>query len=405
MKFRNSPRTVLFVCFCIYMFMCLLLQPFESDENPFGSTYEVSSLDPPIPIMTNFRSKVYKTVDKLLAAESHISFLRTCAFYNIFPVACHFRANTMFSPEYSRWEDWHRTLSNTSKVLVEHTIHFLKDKINSLRQEKKFLLRSLKRNSPQFEFQNLVLRLKEHSNRLREILKEKKQIKLEKLCRRWNITLVLRERKKKTRCRRRKVGLSRLQPPETHNPADPVVPVGVVNHSSQPLTPDELCLLSRGLKFCPVPLKLEKLSLQQDLDAFFRRLRLCEYFSGDGADISYDPDTFDQKFKDKSTWTPPTGRDPHLESFIHAVQKEIDEFVPCKFVKDNLTRGERKALAKLKQRSDLVIKPEDKGPAFVVQDRSDYIETASEELSNKNVYLESERDLTRDTQGHVREVV
>ncbi|KAJ8030592.1 Neutral cholesterol ester hydrolase 1 [Holothuria leucospilota] len=196
-----------------------------------------------------------------------------------------------------------------------------------------------------------------------------------------------------------------LQPPETHNPADPVVPVGVVNHSSQPLTPDELCLLSRGLKFCPVPLKLEKLSLQQDLDAFFRRLRLCEYFSGDGADISYDPDTFDQKFKDKSTWTPPTGRDPHLESFIHAVQKEIDEFVPCKFVKDILTRGERKALAKLKQRSDLVIKPEDKGPAFVVQDRSDYIETASEELSNKNVYLESERDLTRDTQGHVREVV
>lgn len=68
------------------------------------------------------------------------------------------------------------------------------------------------------------------------------------------------------------------------------------------------------------------------------------------------------------------------------------DFQPPKFVKDNLSRDETVALKKLRNIKDIVIKPEDKEPAFVVQNTSSYIHTAMLDLNITKVYQKNDFD-------------
>ena len=82
------------------------------------------------------------------------------------------------------------------------------------------------------------------------------------------------------------------------------------------------------MTFSPKPDKVDLVSLKEDLDSFYRRLRLRHYFYKDiDSDIESDTDeTSSFRFKKKSNWQPKT-RDPALESFIKAVDKRC-QFVP-----------------------------------------------------------------------------
>ncbi|XP_066275237.1 uncharacterized protein [Branchiostoma lanceolatum] len=95
-----------------------------------------------------------------------------------------------------------------------------------------------------------------------------------------------------------------------------------------------------------------------------------------------------QKFKVKSKWTPPTHRDPALDTFIMAVEKEILEHKEPspRLFKTNICSAEREALAELSRRTDIIIKPADKGSAVVIMKREDYIQEALRQLSNKDHY-------------------
>ena len=53
--------------------------------------------------------------------------------------------------------------------------------------------------------------------------------------------------------------------------------------------------------------------------------------------------------------------------------------------KDNLTSGERKALSKLRARTDVIIKPADKGSATVVMSKEDYVAEARRQLSDSSI--------------------
>ena len=48
--------------------------------------------------------------------------------------------------------------------------------------------------------------------------------------------------------------------------------------SSKDLKPDEICILSKGLNFCPTPNKINEEQLSADLETFARSLRIKEYF-------------------------------------------------------------------------------------------------------------------------------
>ncbi|KAJ8049385.1 hypothetical protein HOLleu_02116 [Holothuria leucospilota] len=134
-------------------------------------------------------------------------------------------------------------------------------------------------------------------------------------------------------------------------------------------------------------------------------MRLFEYFNSDKVNDKGSTDLEVPRFRNKSTWTPAAGRDTFLDSFLEAVQREVDAFQPPKYIKDNLTLEEREALTILRTDDNIVIKPEDKGPAFVIQNKSDYIHTAKTDLSNVNFYRENTVDKTTETAERVNKVV
>ncbi|KAJ8044002.1 hypothetical protein HOLleu_11336 [Holothuria leucospilota] len=285
---------------------------------------------------------------------------------------------------------------------MQETISFLKNKISELRSYIAQLWRTAKSNVSLEQVSTLSLKLKEHKKVVRTSMAKKKQHKLAKLCKQYKVDITLPRKRK--RLRKRSFKQCRTGTSQNVNVSVTDSETGVFNVSDLTLTKTEESLLSKGLKFCPTPLALDKLSLQKDLDAFKRRLRLFEYFNA-GIDKTSDTHgTEVQKIKNKSTWTPREGRDKFLDCFLEAVQKDIDSFQPSKYVKDNLSKVEREALRNLKNNENIVIKPEDKGPAFVTQNTSTYVHTAMLDLNNKKVYRINEYDKTTETVEHVNRI-
>ena len=71
--------------------------------------------------------------------------------------------------------------------------------------------------------------------------------------------------------------------------------------SNRKFTEPEISLLTKGLKFTPVPKLGNEQELTEDLNAFNRKLRLAEYFEGmEDEDISL--------VRNKSNFTPPDKR-------------------------------------------------------------------------------------------------
>ena len=154
----------------------------------------------------------------------------------------------------------------------------------------------------------------------------------------------------------------------------------IVNFSSRKLTENEESVFSKGSNFCPTPLDVNWAELDRDVSEFIRRLRLKEFFHYKPSGKEPNP------FKNKSNWCPPKNRDFCLEQFIHKIEEEVRNFRP-KRVKDNLTVDERRTLRSLCEDNSIVIKPEDKGSSLVVQDKSNYISKACEELNNGSEYF------------------
>ncbi|XP_048729663.2 uncharacterized protein LOC125647009 [Ostrea edulis] len=185
----------------------------------------------------------------------------------------------------------------------------------------------------------------------------------------------------------------------------------ILNLSSVVLSDSETSLLSKGLYFCPVPREIDEKQLREDTRAFFRRMRLKEHFSSrqkstdfdnesdtesssqsQEQTTSYEPDPF----RVKSTWDLRPGKCPTLETYIEAVESDIEKLLqnPTQTY-DNLTRDERSSIQALKTREDIVIKKADKGSTVVVMDKQDYIAEANRQLSNQFFYRKIDFDPTK----------
>ena len=83
--------------------------------------------------------------------------------------------------------------------------------------------------------------------------------------------------------------------------------IKVKNLSLCPLPESIEAFLSLGAKFTPVQLDIDRSQLEKDLESWFRRLRIKEYFE----------DKMDERSEEEkrlylsSNWTPPEGRSPH----------------------------------------------------------------------------------------------
>ena len=170
----------------------------------------------------------------------------------------------------------------------------------------------------------------------------------------------------------------------------------VVNLSSSPLSPAETSLLSKGLKFCPTPPTADQIALSQDLSSFYRRIRLKEFFLDE-------PPSEPEPFRPSSSWIPPKNRVPCLETYIQAVSSQVrsSNFSDNRS-HDNLPREERQALSSLRTRTDIIIKPADKGSAVVVMDRQQYIDEAMRQLNNQSHYQLLNSDPTTDFSAQIQ---
>ncbi|XP_073433457.1 uncharacterized protein [Dendrobates tinctorius] len=176
----------------------------------------------------------------------------------------------------------------------------------------------------------------------------------------------------------------------------------VFNISTYCLSPAEIRVLQRGLSFCPTP-SFDPFLVHQELNRFYRSLRLKVHFDKDGGDINTNQvpfssgtstqETFilkDLRLKIPSTFQPPRLYHP-VETYISlvnaSVDKYIDEIKHGKYhLKHNLNREESLALKSLKNNKDIVIKPADKGGSIVVLDKKYYLSEIQRQLSDVTTY-------------------
>ena len=126
----------------------------------------------------------------------------------------------------------------------------------------------------------------------------------------------------------------------------------MVNILEVKVSPEETSLLSRGLNFAPQPPRVNKFQLKKDLEAFSHRLRLREFFynSDSSDDEDYNPEQ--QRFKEKSTWNQLKNRDPSLETYLKAVEKDTWNISKSEKRPDNRPVIEREALTKLRAHTE-----------------------------------------------------
>lgn len=108
------------------------------------------------------------------------------------------------------------------------------------------------------------------------------------------------------------------------------------------------------------------------------------------------------RFKCKGTWTPPSGRDAALDTYINAVEHDIMSSKPSK-IKNNFSKEECTSRTKFRKRSDIVIKPEYKGSGTVIMDYSWYINECYRQLNDTNYYQKQSTNLTNKIQERVKE--
>ncbi|GFR95206.1 flagellar protein FliL [Elysia marginata] len=142
----------------------------------------------------------------------------------------------------------------------------------------------------------------------------------------------------------------------------------VVNLSHHALTDTQTEVLSKNLNFCPTPKNVNYVELSEDVHRFTRRLRLAEFFYDEETDSKENETTADDKDNQNtddvtdtttkaplpsflyttSDFTPFSGRDSNLDTYIDIISKEILTSKPRK-TSPNLRTGEKRPLTSLRK--------------------------------------------------------
>ena len=110
------------------------------------------------------------------------------------------------------------------------------------------------------------------------------------------------------------------------------------------------------------------------------------------------------KVKIKNWFTPPSGRDKHLDLYNKLVKNDILANLK-RSDKLNISKDEKDAYFELLHNKDFIIRPADKGSGVVVVNRNDYIESLQKEVSCNDSYQETVSDRTEAIQKRVKRMV
>ncbi|CAN7939219.1 unnamed protein product [Ixodes hexagonus] len=165
-------------------------------------------------------------------------------------------------------------------------------------------------------------------------------------------------------------------------------PDNVMNLSNFTLSASEQKVLQKGLNFCPATGHHNEFQLFWDLENFARTLRLQEFFHGKETEERH-------PLSNPRQWAPNSQRDKYLDLYIESVQRDIlKSFKDPKKFRQNISKDERAAMKALSERTDIIIKPADKGGAVVVLNKTDYLEEGMRQLNDRSFYKPLDTDPT-----------
>ena len=138
-------------------------------------------------------------------------------------------------------------------------------------------------------------------------------------------------------------------------------------------------VLKKGLKFTPTPCP-DQNNLKVSIKKFTRKIRLKEYFFDNKQQEN------SSQLRNKSKFNPPRGRDIILDRVVDYINDYPVGQHQRKHIRQNLNKGERKALLQLKNDRDIIIKEADKGSAVVIMNKQFYEHKILEMLQNGESY-------------------
>ncbi|XP_074989102.1 carbonic anhydrase 12 isoform X3 [Caretta caretta] len=145
-----------------------------------------------------------------------------------------------------------------------------------------------------------------------------------------------------------------------------------------------------------------------DLESYFQRLRLKEYFQHTSEQHTNPQRPSYQYYKkEDSGWTPPEGRNNRLDFYIEWFRQRAQAEIVEKqhHLPHNLSRAEHNAIHSLRNNSDIIIKKADKGGAVVIMNRSEYEQDAARQLSNITFYKPLPSDPTEGYQKKLQHLL
>ena len=142
-------------------------------------------------------------------------------------------------------------------------------------------------------------------------------------------------------------------------------------------TDTKIKVLEKGLDLAPIQRKINEPELRRDFNEFCRRMPLKWHFRDEPLGFNVTP-----AFTPKSTWHPPKGH-ACVAVFLRQVAKEILRYhLQFCIILICLEKSGR-LLDILTDDRSIVIKKADKGSCVVVWNRSDYLQEAERQLSDK----------------------
>ena len=179
----------------------------------------------------------------------------------------------------------------------------------------------------------------------------------------------------------------------------------VINLSSVKLSKTHISVLEKDLNFCPSKSEIDLGKTASELERFVRQLRLKDFFRNFSTPNSQTNDEFEnlllRKFKAKSSWMPPMGRNESIETFAKTCKQFLVHFKQPRHFNNNLSSDEQRALNDLRAMKSIVIKHADKGSAIVIQDSVHYRNEALRQLNNDQFYISTPNNLTKKHQDMV----
>ncbi|CAH2300453.1 Hypothetical predicted protein, partial [Pelobates cultripes] len=323
---------------------------------------------------SRLKKQIYKMTTKEVQLNSDIHFLSICKKRQLIPKGLKIK-NPLANTQKTQYAE--NLCKRTSEKLRNHLIHQLYNKKYSIQHKKQYLLQNLR------EENTYIAKQLEHDlhyfykKQQRDLFK-KKNNKLIRLQQDYHKHLAEKEEWQEKS--------------------------GIVNISDYKLSDPEASVLSKGLSFCPST-KLDDIGLYSDVEEFFRRMRLKEYFH----DKESTETTMDYNNRKKNTnFSPAPGRNAKLDSYIESFRLRTVSLTTKQNQKKmfhNLSVQEQMAINDLKNNHAITIKPADKGGAVVIMNTQDYIKEGDRQLSDDKYYRKLNEDPTKEYTSQLRELI